>query len=354
VVLYGGNVIHERFLPDHGLRNLHAPFAEVFDLDPEVTEYIIGEIGFDPSPPREIAASEVLDAARQQIAGYIDGLASEVRRSLSYSAQEHGESVSEPVLLHGEGASIPGIAERLSSALGESVEPVAPGCLAACRAASTLCASPALITAFGLAMHPSGSMPDRAVNLVPDERREARRRRRRSKVWVGACTLYACAWLAVYLVIQATMASDDRVLREGVEQLRTAVQAKDTAVAAMKLDLQQAVSQLQANLAVGRQPDWSILLALLSATLEDEVVLRNVHLINSVQEPSGGQPTITLGFSGLGLSQGAVSRFVLRLEEISLFRSVKLMDTRRESFMTGHAIGFRVECILDDGGGQAP
>ena len=42
VVLSGGTVIHERLLPDHGLRNLHAPFAEVFDLDLDVTNSILG------------------------------------------------------------------------------------------------------------------------------------------------------------------------------------------------------------------------------------------------------------------------------------------------------------------------
>jgi hypothetical protein len=35
VVLRDGIVIHERYLSDHGLRNLHAPFSEAFDLDAE-------------------------------------------------------------------------------------------------------------------------------------------------------------------------------------------------------------------------------------------------------------------------------------------------------------------------------
>ncbi|MHC4218116.1 MAG: PilN domain-containing protein [Planctomycetota bacterium] len=152
------------------------------------------------------------------------------------------------------------------------------------------------------------------------------------------------------------MASDDRVLRGEIEQVRAVVHEKDTALAALKLDRQQAVAQLQANLAVGKQPDWSILLALLASNLDDEIVLRSVRLVSgSAEEGEAIESGETrLDFAGLGESQAAVSRFVLRLEEISLFRSVMLRDTRRESFLAGHAIAFRVECVLDDDGGPDP
>lgn len=196
-------------------------------------------------------------------------------------------------------------------------------------------------------------MQIRGVNLVPADRREARRRQRRVQAWIGACLAYAVAWVVVQVAVQVTMVSDDRVLRGEIEQARSVVQERDTAVAALKLDRQQSVSQLHANLAVGKQPDWSILLALLASTLEDEIVLSSVRLKSGAAEESGTRESgaTNLDFAGLGQSQAAVSRFVLRLEEISLFRSVKLRDTRREPFLADHAIAFRVECVLDDGGG---
>ena len=154
VVLSGGTVIHERCLPDHGLRNLYAPFAEVFDLEPDVTEYIINEIGLNRPPPDQAESSAVLDAARQQIASWVDGLALEIERSLSYSAQEQGQAVSYPLLLHGDGASIPGATDRLSLVLGGAVETIAPVALTKCTASlSAACGSPSLITALGLAWH---------------------------------------------------------------------------------------------------------------------------------------------------------------------------------------------------------
>ncbi|MHC4211443.1 MAG: PilN domain-containing protein [Planctomycetota bacterium] len=196
-------------------------------------------------------------------------------------------------------------------------------------------------------------MQIRGVNLVPADRREARRRQRRVQAWIGVCLAYAVAWVVVQVAVQVTMVSDDRVLRGEIEQARSVVQERDTAVAALKLDRQQAVSQLHANLAVGKQPDWSILLALLASTLEDEIVLSSVRLKSGAAEESGTRESgaTNLDFAGFGQSQAAVSRFVLRLEAISLFRSVKLQDTRREPFLADHAIAFRVECVLDDGGG---
>jgi Tfp pilus assembly protein PilN len=198
-------------------------------------------------------------------------------------------------------------------------------------------------------------MQIRGVNLVPADRREARRRQRWVHVWIGACAVYAAAWVVAHVAIQLTMVSDDRVLRGEIEQVRAVVQERDTAVAALELDRQQAVAQLHANLAVGKQPDWSILLALLASTLEDEIVLSSVRLVSGAagEGEASGSGATTFDFAGLGESQAAVSRFVLRLEEISLFRSVKLLDTRREPFLAGHAIAFRVECVLDDGGPDA-
>jgi Tfp pilus assembly protein PilN len=192
-------------------------------------------------------------------------------------------------------------------------------------------------------------MQVRGVNLVPADRREARRRHRRAQAWIGVCAVYAVAWVVAHVAIQVTMVSDDRALRGEIDRVRALVHEKDTAVAALQLDRQQAVAQLNANLAVGRQPDWSILLALLASTLEDEIVLRSVRLVSAGSEEGEARESgaTNLDFAGLGQSQAAVSRFVLRLEEISLFRSVKLLDMRREPFLAGHAFAFRVECVLD-------
>ncbi len=57
---------------------------------------------------------------------------------------------------------------------------------------------------------------------------------------------------------------------------------------------------------------------------------------------------MVLSISGLGRSQPAVSQFVLRLEAMHLFARVTLLDTNRETFLGGEALGFRIDCSLDD------
>ncbi len=197
-------------------------------------------------------------------------------------------------------------------------------------------------------------MQPTCINLIPIERRQARRRRIHRRAWVGACAFYAVVWVAVFLVARGIVVSDDRALGEQLEDAQGRVAQAKASVTGRRVDLSEARAALEANLAVGRQPDWSVLLALLSTTLGDEVVLRRCRL-----GPVGGGPAgragadeaeerqiIKLELMGLALTQQAVTQVILRLEQTRLFRSVKLIDTRREPFMAGHAVAFRAECVL--------
>ena len=69
---------------------------------------------------------------------------------------------------------------------------------------------------------------------------------------------------------------------------------------------------------------------------------------NNASAPSGipDPANIQLELLGLGLSQQAVSEFVLRLEEMTLFRQVKLIETRREPYLESEAIAFRIVCVF--------
>ena len=118
-------------------------------------------------------------------------------------------------------------------------------------------------------------------------------------------------------------------------------------------------ARLASGRAVGEQPDWSLLLAMLSSALGDETVLRSVRLQAPPEAAPGGTTgagsartlrPITLDLSGLGRTQQIVSEFVLRLEHTPLFKTVRLVDTRRELFLNDHAVVFRIECVLDADG----
>ena len=205
-----------------------------------------------------------------------------------------------------------------------------------------------------------------SVNLVPSARREAQVRSARIRFWFMACAVYGLGWLGVLVLVGATALNDDTGLRDELRQVNSLVAESESELAALRGELSRSRGELTTSLIIGKQPDWSALLALLSTTLGDRIILRNCKL-TTLRKSSGARGpvtastvedrsvtgdaresmTIQLGLDGFGLAQQAVSEFVLRLEETSLFRQVKLLDTRREPFLESDAIAFHIECLLE-------
>ena len=143
------------------------------------------------------------------------------------------------------------------------------------------------------------------------------------------------------------------------------VEQAESTVDALRGRIGRAEARLTSGRAVGEQPDWSLLLAMLSSALGDETVLRSIRLQAPPEAAPGaagssGKPgradaartlqPISLEVTGLGRTQQVVSEFVLRLEHTPLFETVRLVDTRREPFLNDHAVVFRIECVLEAGG----
>ncbi len=204
------------------------------------------------------------------------------------------------------------------------------------------------------------------VNLVPSARREARLRSTRIRFWFMTCVIYGLGWLGVLVLVGATALNDDAGPRDELRQVNALVAESESELAALRGELTRSRAELTTSLTIGKQPDWSALLALLSTTLGDRIILRNCKLTTLHKSPGARGPatastvedrsvtgvareftTIELQLGGLGLAQQTVSEFVLRLEETSLFQQVKLLDTRREPFLDGNAIAFHIECLLE-------
>ncbi len=204
------------------------------------------------------------------------------------------------------------------------------------------------------------------VNLVPSARREAQVRSARIRFWFMTCAIYGLGWLGVLGLVGATALNDDAGIRDELRQVNDLVAESESELAALRGELAQSRAELTTSLTIGKQPDWSALLALLSTTLGDRIILRNCKLTTLRKSPGARGPvtastvedrsvtgvarestTIQLQLDGFGLAQQAVSEFVLRLEETSLFRQVKLLDTRREPFLDSDAIAFHIECLLE-------
>ncbi len=200
------------------------------------------------------------------------------------------------------------------------------------------------------------------VNLIPAARRQGKQRQVRVRWWLTACVVYAAMWIAAFVAAQVVVRSEDRALRGKLVEGSAKVQEAEKTVDALRGRIDRDEARLASGRAVGEQPDWSLLLAMLSSALGDETVLRNIRL-QAPPEAAPGAPVgaggagaartlrpITLDLTGLGRTQQVVSEFVLRLEHTPLFKKVRLINTRREPFLNDHAVVFRIECVLDADG----
>ena len=199
------------------------------------------------------------------------------------------------------------------------------------------------------------------ANLIPAARREAKQRRARQRVWIIICCLYGALLVAGYGICHALLGTDDQTIDHQARKAAARAESFQRRLAGLQAKLDEARRKLEANLAVGDQPDWSVLLTLLADTLDDDLVLSQCRIQppGYAQKAKGPrlrglaeqmvarrQDQFVLTISGFGRTQAAVSRFVLRLEKTDLFDQVKLVKANREPFLTDRAVAFLVECSL--------
>ena len=198
----------------------------------------------------------------------------------------------------------------------------------------------------------------KSVNLIPGPRRDAKRRRRQRNTCAAVCGAYAALLAGAVGVAHLTLSGTGRALDEQLADADADVRKLDASAGQARRELASARATVEANRTVAEQPDWSVLLALLAKTTSDDVILRGVTIGPPVMSASQaaatgpalkkGQPDAVLEVMGVGRTQLAVSRHVLRMEDTGLFSKVMLVDTGRESFMNETAIGFRLQCTFGE------
>jgi hypothetical protein len=233
------------------------------------------------------------------------------------------------------------------------------------------------------------------ANLIPIPRRLARRRRTRVRRWATFCTAYCVLLVATYGVLQAMWGRGDHVEHD-VQTVASEITTTERDVKVVQPKLNEARLTLAASMAVGSQPDWSVLLALLAKQMHSDwseargllarsmeaasamtaapptlvrtllplaqdaarqIVLSSCALeplregvappsATAAQSAAATQPKYTLVLTGMGRSQAAISQYVLRLEQTGLFDRVTLIESKRGPFAGGEAVSFRIGCGL--------
>lgn len=237
------------------------------------------------------------------------------------------------------------------------------------------------------------------ANLIPIARQDIRARRVRLRRWLTACTCYCILLVAAYGMAQGVWGTTDPVLDRDVVHVSDDISFAKAEIGKVQPRLQDAKLTLAASRAVGDQPDWSALLALLASQLNDpkaerfpgleaaqarlealawtihpnyapilnDIIDRQLHNIvlaacsvDPIPElqPGAGAPQAAVNaqsaqgarylvvIRGLGKTPGSVSQFVLRLEQTDLFQKVTLIESKRTATGEREAVNFRIECVL--------
>jgi type IV pilus assembly protein PilM len=145
-----GVVVYERVLPDSGLGPVRARVAKALALEADLIDAVFATLLTESAAPDADASQEVkpiLDEHAQHVV-------KELQIALGYVVHRYGGEVAQ-VLLHGPGATLRGLSDRISKDLGVPARIAHPAELIDCSpdiGASS--ADPAFAVAVGLARHP--------------------------------------------------------------------------------------------------------------------------------------------------------------------------------------------------------
>jgi hypothetical protein len=230
-------------------------------------------------------------------------------------------------------------------------------------------ASAVFDSAFGIRRSEATGM--KTINLIPAPRLQARHRRLQLLRCAAGCVAYAGALGVATVICQAVLEKSDPQVQNRLTAVGLTIDHTTRSIASTRSELDAAMSTLRASRSIAEQPDWSGLLAILASKAGDDIVLKGCLVRpREPERPAAApdpkkpgpkpapappsEPVMIVALSGLGKSQQAISRFALRLEETRLFGRVMLLDTNRETGDRADAIGFRIECSLEDPGVGAP
>ncbi len=206
-----------------------------------------------------------------------------------------------------------------------------------------------------------------SINVLPAHRRVKAAQRARARLWCATCVLSACGLafsVGVYRFTEGavpppTRGSDPAELARRIEEANTALRT-------VRVQLQSAQAQASAAEAIEDHPDWSALLALLGSMRGESIQLRSVEIQQEVPpdakpaakpaaaatpgKPPPPPPRVperyVVRMAGLAQSTEGATAFVLALEQLSLFKSVRLVETAPRDYFGLPMAGFKIECTL--------
>lgn len=201
------------------------------------------------------------------------------------------------------------------------------------------------------------------VDFIPPRHRQLRRVRARGRRWAAACVLVGAGLVLAYAVLMVNGGTAADGVGEELARVRAKLELETADRAACEARIVRAESELALVRAIGRHPDWSLLLRVLARERGERVVLERLQLKRTDKPaekpadtavPGGPGPVPAtpaseqygVRLAGQALSQGDATQFTLRLENLGFFDSVRLVETRPVNVQGREYVAFQVECSV--------
>lgn len=181
------------------------------------------------------------------------------------------------------------------------------------------------------------------INLLPAKRREALRVRRRARAWSRVLGASAALVGGVSGLLRD---SADAGLMASVATERGAMEEVRARRGALSRERAEVERALAADRLLARSPDFGLLLRGIAGRLGEGVVLERLSVERVVE---GGAVRHDVALSCLAREQAEALALASRLEEMGVFRSVRLLDSARRRTGAGELVAFRVRGILRGG-----
>jgi type IV pilus assembly protein PilM len=148
-------VVYDRALSDSGMESLQESLAGQFALDGDAVEYLVGDVGLNPSADADGSAKPEQARLREAagvIEGHFESVVKDLQTSFVYATHQYPDAPVSRLLLIGRGAAIPGLADHLAEALKVQVQIAAPQQVVECPPAFFAASNPIYTAACGLAL----------------------------------------------------------------------------------------------------------------------------------------------------------------------------------------------------------
>jgi hypothetical protein len=195
-------------------------------------------------------------------------------------------------------------------------------------------------------------------NLLPGELVVRRLNRIRRKRWVTLIAVYSAGLLLTCGVLWAIAHPGTASARSDAAML--AARNRETLGSVERTEKQLAVvrEQLEHRKTLTEQPDFSIVLRLVSRSVEPETVLRQLSLSGSGTDTLRASPPAAgtereprhflLTLTGTSRGEGSVSRLSDKLRASGAFDHVELKRTSRDPSGVSDAVAFEILCVISE------